>query len=212
VAVLEWLFSRVAHPLLQVGTGYAASILIRNELYLWLIAPAIAVILLNFFVTLPWWTKPSTVSVFLRMLREIIGAQPGEDVRCAIFRPSLFCKSLVEVVMVTVDGKQQRRRRVRMKVSQGVAGRAYRTKELCYVPITADWGSQLMTEFGFTDREILKFDPNRRSYLCIPILGEQRQVVAILSFDSKNADTFTPDNIQRVEFFAPYLSAAIGGD
>jgi hypothetical protein len=210
--VLEWLFSRVAHPLFQVGAGYAASILIRNDLYLWLIAPAAVVILLNFFGTLPWWTKPAGVSVLLRVVRDMIGRSADEDIRCALFRPTLFGRALVEVVIATEAGEQQRKHRVRMKVSQGVAGRAYRTSQLCFVPITGDWRTQLMTEFGFTEKELSGFQSDRRSYLCVPILGEHGKVRAILSLDSKTPDAFNSECIEWIEFMAPYFSSVIDGE
>jgi hypothetical protein len=210
--LLEWLFSRVAQPLLQVGTGYAASILIRNELYWWLLAPAAIVVLLSVFVNLPWWTKPATVSVLLRMVRDVIRAPPDDDVRVAIFRPTLFRRNLVEVVMATAGGEYQRKDRARMKVSQGVAGRVYRTRQLCYVPITGDWHVQLMTEFGFTSKELSEFRSDRKSYLCVPILREHDKVVAVLSFDSKYPDTFNTDRIAWIEYMAPYFSVAVGGE
>ena len=150
--MLEWLFSRVAQSLLQVGTGYAASILIRNDLDVWLLVPAVIVILLNVLVTLPWWMKPA------------------------------------------------------------VAGRAYRTRLLCYVPVTDDWHVQLMTELGFTANELSRYRTDRNSYLCVPILGEHAKVVAILSFDSKYPDTFNSDRIAWIEYMAPYFSTAIGGE
>jgi putative methionine-R-sulfoxide reductase with GAF domain len=201
----------VAQPLLQVETGYAASILLRNDLYLWLLVPAIIVILLNVLVTLPWWTKPTTVSVLLRIVRDVIRPPADDDVRCTIFRPMLFRRSLVEVVMATAAGEQKRKNRTRMKISQGVAGRAYRTGQLCFVPITRNGYNQFMIEFGFTNRELSKFQSDRKSYLCIPIFGEHRKVIAILSFDSKHPDTFTSDRIGWMEYMAPYFSVAIRG-
>jgi hypothetical protein len=210
--VLEWLFSRVAQPLLQVGTGYAASILIRNELYWWLLAPAAIVVLLSVLVTFPWWTKPAAVSVLLRIVREILRLPTDHDVRCAIFQPTLFRKHLVEVVMLTEKGQQRRGDRAWMKVSQGVAGRAYRTSNLCFVPIIGDWRVHLMTEFGFTSQELSRFSNDRKSYLCIPILGEHGKVRAILSFDSKQPDTFYPQHITYIESMAPYFSLAIKGE
>jgi GAF domain len=210
--VVEWLFSRVAQPLLQIGTGYAASILIRHELYIWLLVPAALVILVNVFGTLPWWTNPTTVSVLLRVIREIVRASSDDDMRVAIFRPTLFRRSLVEVAISTAGGEYQRKTRVRMKVSQGVAGRAYRTKQLCYVPVTGDWHVQLMTEFGFTPQELSGFRSDRKSYLCIPILAEHEKVVAVLSFDSKYPDTFNTDRIAWIEYMAPYFSVAIRGE
>jgi putative methionine-R-sulfoxide reductase with GAF domain len=114
--------------------------------------------------------------------------------------------------MATEDGEQQRKHRVRMNVSQGGAGRAYRTGQLCYAPITEDWRTQLMTEFGFTDKDLSRFQSDRKSYLCVPIFGEHARVMAVLSFDSKHADTFNTDRIARIEFLAPYFSAAIDGE
>jgi hypothetical protein len=202
----------VAHPLFQVGAGYAASILIRNDFYIWLIVTAAFVVLLNLLVTIPWWMNPWRVRILLRMIREVVGARPEEDVRCALFRPTLFGKSLIEVLMATEDGEHRRTHRVWMKVSQGVAGRAYRTSQICYIPITGDWQNHLMTDFGFTSKELSRFRSDRKSYLCVPILGEHGKVRAILSFDSKYADTFTSDRILQIESLAPYFSAAISGE
>lgn len=210
--MLEWIFTRVVQPGLPAALGYAASILIRNELYIWLLVPLGVLILLSWVATLPWWMRPGTLSILLRLARDSVGVAADEDVRCAIFRPTLFKKSLVEVAIATESGEQQRKDRVKMKVSQGVAGRAYRTAKLCCVPITEDWDDQLMTELGFTARELARFRSDRKSYLCIPILGEHEKVLAVLSLDSKQPDTFNTDRIERIEYIATYISAAIGGE
>lgn len=210
--ILEWLASYIVQPLFPVGVAWIGSFLIRNELYWWLIIPAVVVVLGHIIAMRPWWMKPATVSTLLRVVRDMLNLSPDEDVRCAIFRPTVFRKELVEVVMATEGGEQQRKNRVRMKISQGEAGRAYRTGQLCYVPITGDWRTQLMTEFGFTDREISKFRSDRKSYLCVPILGEHDKVLAVLSFDSKYPDSFTPDRVERIDYMASYFSAAISGE
>jgi len=114
--------------------------------------------------------------------------------------------------MVTEKGEQRRKGRAWMKVSQGVASRVYRTSFQCLVPITGDWRTHLITEFGFTSQELSRFSNDRKSYLCVPILGEHRKVKAILSFDSKQPDTFYPQHLTYIESMAPYFSLAIKGE
>jgi hypothetical protein len=69
--ILEWLALHIAQPLFQIAVAYAGSIPIRNELYWWLAVPALIAVLAHLLVTLPWWTKPATVSILLRMVRDM---------------------------------------------------------------------------------------------------------------------------------------------
>jgi putative methionine-R-sulfoxide reductase with GAF domain len=105
----------------------------------------------------------------------------------------------LEVICYTAKGSIKRRNY--MKVSQGVAGRAYRMRKTCYVTEIEDgqWKATLMSDLGFTDKELGRFAEERKCYLCVPILGKNDKVLAIISLDAKIPNAFTLRAVQRVE-------------
>lgn len=90
-----------------------------------------------------------------------------------------------------------------MLISQGVAGRCYRTKTLCNVPIMDDFRTQHVRDLGFTEEEAVQFKQDRKSYLCAPVTDQRGNIVAILSFDSSHIDTFAQDKINRINEYIP---------
>ena len=200
--------------ILQLITLYIVAILTEEKLYIWLLVPLaieIAIIVSPFYFIPKFlrWRDIEAVGTFLRMMRDIaVSNTPKDDIRCSIFRPSLFKRRLIEAVICTKDGLEKRKNKY-MNVSQGVAGRAYRLRQTTYVPIIGDWKSQLMDNFGFSEREVNRFKSDRKSYLSIPILkrGEEQEVeaVAVVSFDSTSDGTFTDDVIVKIEWVAAYI-------
>jgi len=69
-----------------------------------------------------------------------------------------------------------------------------------------------MKSFGFTEKDLGRFQSDRKSYLCIPALkrGDQK-VLAVVSFDSNSDGTFTPDMIKEIERITSYISDVIQG-
>jgi hypothetical protein len=147
------------------------------------------------------------------MIRDPIAqTAPNDDVRCSIFRPSLFRKRLIEIVMCTGAGLETRKN-VYMRVSQGVAGIAFRTQKTSYIPIQGDWKSQLMRDLGFTERELNRFQDDRKCYLNVPVLKRGRrqeiEVLAVVSLDSISDATFTQEMINVVDRIVPYIADVI---
>lgn len=194
--------------ILHLATAYSAGILTHEKLYYWLIIPAIVEDILFFIPSVLWLKNTKSIRTFLHMIQnEITQSAPDDDVRCALFRPSIFKKRLFEVLRITEDGIANRS--AYMTITQGVAGMAYRNKRTCYVPIAREWQEQLMTDLGFTDKDLVRFQSDRKSYVGIPVRRGGNQVIAILSLDSNSSNTFTPDMIERVESIARYLTEAI---
>lgn len=205
--------------LFQLGLVYTVSILTEEKLYRWLLIPAaiqIAILGIPIYILpkLLRWRDTPAIEAFVRMMRDPVAeVAPNADVRCAIFRPSLFKKSLIEVVIYTTAGLERRKNKY-MTVHQGVAGMAYRTKQTSYVPIQAgNWKTRLMNDLGFTEREVMRFKPDRGSYLSIPVLkrvSEQEvEVLAVVSLDSSSDGTFTPAMIAEIERVATYIAGIL---
>ena len=212
-------------PLITILTGifhlimvYTAAILTQEKLYYWLVAPGvieIAVIALPVYVLPKFlrWRETTSIGAFMRMMRDLVAQEaPNDDVRCAIFRPSLFRKRLIEAAICTSAGIERRQNKY-MRISQGVAGIAYRTQKTSYIPIVGNWQEQMMRNLGFTEQEVRRFKPDRKSYLSIPILKRGRQqaveVLAVASLDSNSDGTFTEKMITDIERVASYISDII---
>lgn len=203
----------------QLGIVYTVAILTEEKLYYWLLVPAvieITIIALPIYVlpkVLRWRATP-TIGTFLRMMRDLVAElAPNDDVRCALFRLSLFKKRVIEVLICTEDGLERRKNKY-MTVHQGVAGMAYRTQKTTYIPIqTGNWKTQLMGNLGFTEREVKRFKPDRGSYLSIPIRKrvdqQEVEVLGVICLDSNNDATFTPEMIIEIERVAAYMADVI---
>jgi putative methionine-R-sulfoxide reductase with GAF domain len=90
-----------------------------------------------------------------------------------------------------------------MLISQGVAGRCYRTRELCNIPIMDDFQKQHVRDLGFLPEEVQRFRQDRKSYVCVPMLSQSGDVLAILSFDSSEMDTFTRERVAQINGYVP---------
>jgi hypothetical protein len=205
--------------IVQIGATYTATMLIHEKLYGWLLIPAalqISTIIIPIYILPKFlrWRDTPAIETFLRMMRDpVASAAPQDDVRCSIFRPSLFKKRLIEVVLLTAEGLERRKNKY-MTVHQGTAGRAYRSKLTIYIPIQAgNWATRLMHDLGFTQQELSRFRPDRGSYLSVPVLkrtgGQAEEVVAVVSFDSNSNATFTPAMIEEIERTAAYIALVI---
>jgi putative methionine-R-sulfoxide reductase with GAF domain len=88
-----------------------------------------------------------------------------------------------------------------MKVSQGVAGRAYRTRKTCHVTNIEDgqWEDMFMDNLGFTKKDLGRFANDRKCYLCVPVLSKNDKVLAIISLDAKIPNAFNLEIVRSVE-------------
>lgn len=98
--------------------------------------------------------------------------------------------------------------RTKLKFSQGVAGRAYRTRKVCLEIITGEFDDQIIANWGFSREEVARFTKrDRKSFFAVPVPSpDNSRIVGVLSLDSKEMDTFTPEHTRRVEAFVPYFS------
>ena len=101
--------------LVQVILLYTVAILTQEKLYIWLLVPLAAeIILISFpFYFIPKflrWRDMEAIGTFLRMMRDMaISVAPNDDIRCSIFRPSLFKRRLIEAAIYTKDGLEKRK-------------------------------------------------------------------------------------------------------
>jgi hypothetical protein len=151
--------------------GISATYFIHKDLYYLLAIPIATESALYFLPKLLWMKNPKHIGVFLRLITEpIIEKLPDADIRCALFRTSLYERQLFEVARYTARGIIEKGRKSYMNVSQGVAGRAYRTRKTCHVTNIEDgqWEDMFMENLGFTKEDLGRFANDRKCYLCVP--------------------------------------------
>lgn len=177
--------------------------MIREQKYIWLLVPGGVAVGLPFFNYLV--DRRRSLSLLLVKIHASLKTPIEADLRCTLLKRGWFRRGglfrrrmLVEVCRH--PPAPERRSKTRMLISQGVAGRCYRIKQQCSVPIVAeDLKTLLVRDFGFTEREAKRFKQDRKSYLCVPILSPKAGVLAVLSLDSSKLDTFTAERIAKVE-------------
>lgn len=189
-----------------VVAGISIQLLGQAELYTWLVLPFVIPIGVLWLCYL--YEKKKEVVALLMEVHEKLQVPSGTDLRCAVFIPSSRRKALKEYARYS--NPKEHRQKCKMLISQGVAGRCYRTKEQCNVPIMkGTFSDQHVRELGFMPEEAERFKQDRESYLCIPLQNESGDVSAILSLDSSKNDTFTNDRINNLMQYLPQFRAKL---
>lgn len=118
-------------------------------------------------------------------------------------------KDLRQAVPYLPTGAHRRRiplRRIRAEV--GIAGRSYRLGKRQVYLFDEDVGvaERLITlqkDFGFSERGAKRHEPDRMSYLALPVIKDVRgvdKVTAVVYMDSPRSDTFIDNSrIARIE-------------
>lgn len=180
---------------LIVASTVSIPLLLKNELYWWVLLPSAVLIggpLLSYF-----YERRRTTVALLMEVHEKLQVPSNTSVRCAVLRPCWRRRALKEYARYS--NPEERRPKTCMLISQGVAGRCYRTKDLCNVPIMKGYfEAQHVRDLGFMAEDAARFKQDRESYLCVPILNQSGDVSAILSFDSSQENTFSKDRIDHI--------------
>jgi GAF domain len=99
-----------------------------------------------------------------------------------------------------------------MSIHQGVAGMCYRRNAAVAMTLRADDFIEQMVDLGFSRTEAKPLREDRRSFLCIPVMTSDGEVIAIVSIDSKLAEVFTPQHAKIVERLTPYFAGLLTSD
>lgn len=181
---------------LTVGAATSIAILGNKGLYVLPFA-VIGGPLLNYF-----YERRRATLALLMEVHEKLQVPSDASLRCAVLRPCWRRRALK--VYARYPNPKARRPKTRMLISQGVAGRCYRTKDLCNVPIMKGvFETQHVRDLGFMAEDAARFKQDRESYLCVPILNPSKDVIAILSFDSSQEDIFSKDRIGHIYEYVP---------
>lgn len=109
---------------------------------------------------------------------------------------SLVAEGGEELVVEAAAGIKPEYHRVRMKLGEGVSGRAVTEQRMIYVPDTQD------------DPDFLFFDPILRSLLVVPLVA-RNEVIGTLSVDSDHPNAFTESDVQLMTVAGAQVSVAI---
>jgi GAF domain-containing protein len=99
-----------------------------------------------------------------------------------------------------------------MTIHQGLAGRCYRHAPPS-IKMEPDVENFLdyMIDLGFQEEEALKFQRDRKTYLCAPIVDAAGHVIAVLCLDAKIPNVFGDIHIGIVEMVSPFFARLLTG-
>lgn len=109
---------------------------------------------------------------------------------------SLLSEDGEELIVEAAAGIKPEYHRVRMKLGEGVSGRAVKDQRVIYVRDTQD------------DPDFLFFDPILRSLLVVPLVA-RNEVIGTLSVDSDRANAFSESDVQLMTIAGAQVSVAI---
>ena len=101
-----------------------------------------------------------------------------------------------ELIIEAAAGIKPEYHRVRMKLGEGVSGRAVKEQRMIYVRDT------------YQDPDFLFFDPVLRSLLVVPLVA-RNEVIGTLSVDSDQPDAFAESDVQLMTVAGAQVSVAI---
>jgi len=81
-------------------------------------------------------------------------------------------------------------------IDKGIIAKAYEHKapKVENFRDDADYHKRMMEEYNYTPSELRQRTADRRSYLCIPLVDENHQVLGLVYLDSNTAGTFPRDD------------------
>jgi hypothetical protein len=164
------------------------------------------------------WLIPPAIVAVLAGLYEYRNAQRREHIRIEAYLKLLFAqldlphsayaratyheirrdwRSLwrrtyfYQVINYVPDGSRGRGRT--FSTTKGVASRAVTNKEtfVANFETAAKWRAAMLTTYGYSKEELKRRTPDRRSYMCFPVLESKNQrMIGLVFFDARIAGTF----------------------
>jgi hypothetical protein len=182
--------------ILLVLIGVMASI--RVLVYTWIWVPVIAILLLRYFeVRRSVSERHERVAAQLKQIVQTYLSKIS-GIRATYYVP-VWRKELQQTCDYIFTGGGKGRRFSQVK---GIIGKCYREKEIEIVNFSSaeDFRERMMKDFGYTEDEIKKRTPDRRSYYCYPFFDERKMnVIGLAYFDSSQYNVFTNDPGNIVE-------------
>ncbi len=186
--------------LLITSVGIITSIFVE-QLYL-LIIPIVGMIIIKCVeIHFNNIEKIENVRILLDYVWRILEFEPDKDVRLTFHKPSK--KKYKQMINYIPNGNGKDRT---WNSNKGLVGVCIEKKKLVVESFNSDeeFKNKMITKYNYSASEIQEISPERKSYLCYPILNDTI-VEGILFFDSvqpnvfnNNADDYKNKLIQKV--------------
>jgi transcriptional regulator with GAF, ATPase, and Fis domain len=154
-------------------------------------------------------SRIKTVSAFLDVAYQLLSPETDHNWRITLFMldETQEPARLEQIARSTTSG-ESRSDSTSMTIHQGVAGRAYRSKQIVAMNVASD-PIRTALELGFTTDEARQ-QTQRGSFLCVPIWGFDKyyedKVIGVLCLDAAPTNAFTPETVTTVETLTPFLA------
>ncbi len=202
---------RVIAGIVSIGIAISVTVLGELRLFWWLSIPALGMVALLFWdvVETTRQREECVLRLLLQVLFDQLEVPEEDDARCTLLVP-VGRKEVVLKQKARYMPSGDKPSKSSMKISQGVAGKCYRMKQLCYMMID-DFTTTMIEDLGFLEEEARRFKQNRGMYVCIPITDNTNEVIGIISLDSNKRDTFTDEVMDKADKFVFYFAIVLGG-
>jgi len=183
----------LAPKLAMTGIPVPIGILASTKEWLWVIVLTLIALIA---VAVDWllgelkpWLRRD-IHVALRVFHKLHGWD--DNTRVCLYVPATFGNRLKQATRYAPTEKYGSGRKG-VHEAKGIIGKTYRTGD-AHIELlgSADQFEQSMKDkWGFTDKDLGRISRDRRSYLCVPILGTDTKARAVLFADSSKTGFFT---------------------
>ncbi len=138
------------------------------------------------------WTK-SDINAALRAIHQY--GNLGEHIRICLYARKIFSSDKVRQVTPYALCGTYGSGRKGFRDSKGIVGLCFRTQEACVeeIPAEQDFRERMKNQWGFDDKDVNQMQGNRKSYMCVPIMGRAGKVIAAIFLDSTENNAFTDE-------------------
>jgi len=149
------------------------------------------------------------IFILMRILYDALNFDRIQDVRLTLLIPSYLGKCFIQRIRITDRGSERTYGLWKIGINQGVAGKCFKSRSIVKFIVEGNFVESMISSLGFSEKQAIKFVRDRRSYLCVPIMRNNK-VLGILSFDSNSKTTFSDDKVELIENFTKYFSQLLG--
>jgi putative methionine-R-sulfoxide reductase with GAF domain len=159
------------------------------------------------FVTVTREERLRSMTLFAELTHKVLELEKKHDVRVTVFEVTNSKKKGVRLVQRARYGGEGHVKPSRSFITahQGVAGKCYREGKVFVVSFPSGDFQNHMVKWGFTKEEAQKFQ-ERGAFICTPILGENEQVIGVLSVDAKTPGVFSSEHADLAERLTPFFT------
>ncbi len=197
-------------PILAFICGLVVAQLWILKLYLLVVLPVLVLILIPLIEYLYYVTIVNNpIYVLMRILYDALNFDRVQDVRLTLLIPSRLGRCFIQRMRITARGSERTYGLWKIGLNQGVAGKCYMSRSIIKFVVEGNFVESMISALGFTEKQAIRFVRDRRSYLCVPIL-KNNKVLGIMSFDANSKTTFADDKVELIENFTKYFSQLLG--